>query len=529
MKYLYNYFLSFYKKHIWLSYVFIILFGLIFFGLMQANKTILDPDGFYHIRIATLMLKDGIVKEFPWLVFTDLSTFYTDHHFIYHIILSLFINFFEPIVGVKIATTFINTSFLFIFYSFLKNQKIQHIWLYIIILLSSSPFLFRINLTKASSLSLIILFLILFSIFKKKYKTLFALSFLYVWSYGGWPLSIIVSGTYFLSSFLSKKIQNNKGIFIIIKSSEWQPFIITILGSVIGIVINPYFPENILFYWLQIIQIAMVNYGSNVGVGMEWYGFSITQVLIYSSEIILLLLIGGLLFFGRIAIKKYKIISEKEITKLLFFLILSGFFFILTLKSKRNSEYFYPFVVIFAALFINYFWDKDVFIKIKNNIQSFFKKRFLYIIFILYIIFMFFFAFLLNFIRIKTDLESGHSINEYKEAMETAMQNSNYGDIIFHSDWDDWPILFYHNQYNRYIVGLDPTFLYKYNSDLYKKWRDITRGDFEGDPYYIIKNDFNAKVIFIANSDKKYMDKYIKDNKNYELLYEGDADVYKVK
>jgi len=497
---------------------------------MQANKFILDPDGFYHIRMATLILKNGIIKNFPWLVFTNLPTSYTDHHFIYHLILSLFAIFLKPIVAVKIATVFINTIFIIIFYSFLKSQKIQYAWIYIIILLSSTPFAFRINLVKASSFSLIILFLILISIFKKRYKTLFLLSFLYVWSYGGWPLSIVVSGAYLISSFLSQKMQNfSKDFFTIIKISEWKPLIITILGSVAGIIINPYFPENILFYWVQIIQIAIVNYGSKVGVGMEWYGFNISELLRYSTEVVFLLLIGGLLFFGRIAIKKYKIISEEQVKKILLFLILSVFFFLLTLKSKRNSEYLFPFAVTFGALFINYFWDKEVYLIIIKNLKSFFKKRFLYVLFIVYIISMFFVAFFLNSLRIKNYLEEDHPIDEYKKEMEVVMQNSNSGDIVFHSDWDDWPIMFYHNQYNRYIVGLDATFMYKYSPNLYKKWKDITWGDFIGDPYDIIKNDFNAKIIFIANSDKENMDKYIKNNSHYELLYEGDADIYKVK
>jgi len=75
---------------------------------------------------------------------------------------------------------------------------------------------------------------------------------------------------------------------------------------------------------------------------------------------------------------------------------------------------------------------------------------------------------------------------------------------------------------------LGTTFMYKYNKDLYQKWRDITWGDFSGDPYNIIKNNFKAKIIFIAEGDIDNMDKYFVNNEKYKLLYEGEGKVYKI-
>jgi hypothetical protein len=142
---------------------------------------------------------------------------------------------------------------------------------------------------------------------------------------------------------------------------------------------------------------------------------------------------------------------------------------------------------------------------------------------------MFVLNFGLNFCKIKQELGRGFGFDYYKEAMAVAKKNSGPGDIIFHSDWDDWPMLFYHNDYNRYIVGLDATFMYKYSPELYKEWRDITWGDFKGDPYPIIKNDFRATLIFVAKNDTGAMDKYFKDDARYELLYDKEGKVYKVK
>ena len=145
-----------------------------------------------------------------------------------------------------------------------------------------------------------------------------------------------------------------------------------------------------------------------------------------------------------------------------------------------------------------------------------------------YLVLMLGLAFGSNFWRIKTGLAEGFGFVKYKKAMEVIIKNTNKDDIIFHSDWDDWPMLFYHNTYNKYIVGLDTTFMYRYSGEAYQKWRDITWGDYEGDAYPIIKDDFKATTIFIAEGDIEDMDKYFKNDNRYELLYNGEGKVYKI-
>jgi len=45
------------------------------------------------------------------------------------------------------------------------------------------------------------------------------------------------------------------------------------------------------------------------------------------------------------------------------------------------------------------------------------------------------------------------------------------GSIVFTPDWDDFPLLFFHNQHNRYVIGLDPSYLEQRNPELYHLWR----------------------------------------------------------
>lgn len=508
----------------YLGYIFVAIMGLGFFGWIQATDTFMDPDSFYHAKIAAMIANNGIVHNFPWTAYTVLPQIYTDHHFLYHLLLVPFVWKINPLVGIKAATIAINTFLALFFYIFLRKNSVRWPLLYVFLLLSNTPFIFRINLPKASGLSLIFIIFILLAIFKKKYIWLLALNFFYVWAYGGWPLGIFFAAAYCLASFAARKIvaEGQNGI-------EWKPLAVSLAGSIAGLMINPYFPNNLKFYWIQTVQIALVNYQSKIGVGAEWYGFNITELISYSGGAFLVLGAAMTLFFGNIAVRKMAGVSYGAVKDVFFFLICAGAFFVLTIKSCRNSEYFYPFVLLLAAFIAKHFYNREAVAWIRTNLLGIIKLKFLYKIFLGYITLMLFAGFWFNFWKIKRGFEGGFNFSKYQEAMAAARKNSMPGDIIFHSDWDDWPMLFYHNDYNRYIVGLDTTFMYKFSKDLYKKWRDITWGDFVGDPYKIIKDDFGAKIVFIAKTDVGIMDKYFRGDGRYELVYDGDGRVYKIR
>jgi hypothetical protein len=68
------------------------------------------------------------------------------------------------------------------------------------------------------------------------------------------------------------------------------------------------------------------------------------------------------------------------------------------------------------------------------------------------------------------------------------------GSRVFQTDWDDFPRLFFYNTHNTYLVGLDPTYLQLYDSDLYDLWVDITQGDVEN-PSQVIATTFASRYI----------------------------------
>ena len=129
----------------------------------------------------------------------------------------------------------------------------------------------------------------------------------------------------------------------------------------------------------------------------------------------------------------------------------------------------------------------------------------------------------------KRDLSSGTPFAQFKGIGNWLKTNTPRGSIVLHSDWDESPVLFYQNDWNYYIVGLDPTFMYEYNKDLYWKWVNITTGKGVDDMTKVIKNELRVQYV-LATSDHQDMDKLFKDNEDFEKMYEDEeGKIYKIK
>ena len=84
--------------------------------------------------------------------------------------------------------------------------------------------------------------------------------------------------------------------------------------------------------------------------------------------------------------------------------------------------------------------------------------------------------------------------------MQWVRANVPAGDIVFNTDWDDFPRMFYFDPTHRYVSGLDPTYLYDRNADLSRLYDRITLGK-EKDPGPLIRDRFGARYVFTDNTD----------------------------
>jgi hypothetical protein len=103
-------------------------------------------------------------------------------------------------------------------------------------------------------------------------------------------------------------------------------------------------------------------------------------------------------------------------------------------------------------------------------------------------------------------IEGDDGPDHYRKGMEWVEANVPPGQMVFNTDWDDFPRLFFYDTSHTYVSGLDPTYLLDKNPDLSKLYENITLGK-EKDPAPLIRDRFGARYIF-SDNDRIHDDFY---------------------
>lgn len=523
----------------WLGYLVVFTTAFFVLVILQASPYFADPDSFYHAKMALLIRDQGIVHSFPWLQLTTLGTNYTDQHLLYHILLIPFVTWFPPMIGLKLATVLFGSAFAVVFYWACRRLNVRWPLFFVLMLLAVRPLTFRISLAKAPSTALILLFLGLVWMFEYKFKRLFMLAVTYVWYYGGFPLlgvgAAVISATSWLHNHLISKHFGDRLVDKVLSlvgrhSRRHRPrwlnlrlLIVVAAGLLVGLILNPYFPGNLYFYEQQIVNIGIINFQKTIGVGNEWYPYGFLDLLTngaFATLLMLVAVVGAVLRFRAQSKRSWALA------------VLTIFFLLLTLKSRRYVEYYIPIAMLFSAVSIS---DTLRGISMHNLVQQFHRWFFLgrigKIIGVLIAVYL---ALGVGFVAGRDfrnelhDLHGGFKIDRFAPVSAWLSTHTPDGSRVVHSDWDEFPVLFYHNTHNTYIVGLDPTFLYKANQTTYWTWANITLGRYTGDVTAAVRDTLHSQYVLVATGHDA-MDQYFRGNDAFAVVYQdAEAKIYQL-
>ena len=95
---------------------------------------------------------------------------------------------------------------------------------------------------------------------------------------------------------------------------------------------------------------------------------------------------------------------------------------------------------------------------------------------------------------------------------------------------DIFPELFYFNDQNYYINGLDQTFMYEKDKELYKTWSGLVSGKTDpNETAKIIKEKFHSSYILLEKKDKKFAGLLTKSKFLEKVFEEETVIIYKIK
>ena len=506
------------QKHTLSKFLPLVLFILFFLGMTAiqfATPDLPDNDGFYHIKLAWLMRTEGLKPEFTWLPLSILnkSEFY-DHHFLFHVALIPF-TFGDLRMGAKwAAVTFASLAFLAVWYLFYR-QRIPMAWLWALGLLGvSDAFLYRMSITRAQSLSLAVLALGLAWMLEGKYRRLALLAFFYVWMYDAFPLLLALAVLHLIA------------VALIEHRFEYRPLLWVGIGIILGMVINPYFPLNLIFTYRHLLP-KLVE-ATSVSVGNEWYPYDTLQLL-KNSLPALLAFVSGTLALGLAGRKMDLRTAVSFLIALLFGLML--------FQARRFVEYFPAFALIFSAFaWSPLFVDTSTrsvrrpqpdSIDRPDQPRSHFWATLQTNIFVILLTLAVSAGIFKSIPAVQGQMQRSKPYDLYAGASTWLAENSSEGDRVFQTDWDDFPRLFFYNTHNTYLAGLDPTYLQLYDKDLYDTWVKITHGEVE-QPSQIILTRFSAQYVHTDLNHKNFLREAANDPGLVEVYRDDQAVIFEV-
>jgi hypothetical protein len=456
------------------------------------GPAILDNDGYYHIRWAAMLRENWphlpAFKPLPLTTLDDQS--YVDHHYLFHVLLIPF-TLGDLRIGGKLAAVVFSSLGIASMFALLVVYRVRYRWLWLAPLFAGSEhFLYRMSMTRAPSWSLALLGVGIYLILRRKHVWVAALSFVFVWSYSLFPLMLIFAATYSITIYLSER-----------RIDLWGALAAAI-GIAAGLVINPYFPKNLTLLREHLLMKYTGSYA--VDVGVEWYPYETWAMLGISA-------VAFAVFFLALLAFEYR--ERVRDLKPLFFLIVSVMFLLLVFKSRRFVEYWAPFAVLFAAFTISPRLERMNLAGLARTRDRAIAAVAAAVVTTAAILWMGGCIW-----QARQDVKAETDPFAYRGASEWIAANTPPGSMIFNTDWDDFPMLFYYSPKNTYIVGLDPTYLYDRDPELWKLYASITLGN-EDNPAPLIREKFGAGYVFTDNEHPDFL-QIAEDSGDFEKVFE---------
>jgi len=221
-----------------------------------------------------------------------------------------------------------------------------------------------------------------------------------------------------------------------------------------------------------------------------------------------------------------------------FFAAFSTVLLVLMARWRRIAEYWPPFAVMFAAFSLQPWLEgpRSILGRLPSDIMEELKPFFdrdsvktdkenglidtIKTVAVSFVALLLTVALVVNLRSSVKEIKQSEPHEYYKNGAEWLRDHVPSGHIIFNTDWDDFPRLFYYDSNHYYVSGLDPSYLYEKNpalSDLYER---ITLGK-EEDPGPLIRDRFGATYVF---SDNEHHDFFANARESgwFDIVYEDE-------
>jgi hypothetical protein len=313
-----------------------------------------------------------------------------------------------------------------------------------------------------------------------------------------------------------------------LRSGLWKEVLAVFAGGLFGMLVHPNFPNNFLFSWTQVFVIGLGTPIGKVVMGSEWFPADGVQLTTAYAPWIIAGLLGSIGIF----LSPLKPFDRKKASLVLASGLLVAALFALTIKSRRTTEFLAPTVALWCGAMWSMVDAKQFFIQAWSSLAGFGRWGRRAIVFAVVVL-----SLGLAWREASGTWQALHPVGYpdaiYRKSLQAVSGIAQPGDRVFHSSWDEFPMLFAADDRLRYVSGLDPTFLYAASSTLSDDVKNLTWGmtsTTREQAWELIHDRLGSRFVFVSKRDvhRQFLDLVESDARYLKLEESEDSVVFEV-
>jgi len=437
--------------------------------VMAAAPGQLDPDTYFHFLVSRQLADGKLWLDIGWLPFTVLGEAGPDHHWLWHLLLAPLTLAGEPDFALQVTGAVAFAAVPAVLTAILQVLGVRYAGLWALLAVFSASVLpGRLLMLRAQNLALLLVLASLLCLHSRRLLALGLLGFIFMAAYHGAvvlaPLGLI---------YLAQRWWFDRRV-------DLTPVLALGGGATLALLLTPWPGQNIeylLFHTLYKTSLTLPGTA-----GTEWLQLPFSALVTQAWMAHLLLLLATGLFV-------YRYRKEPASQRLPALLLISVLLFLaLFANSWRFLEYYAPLAVVAAAVVLSGFAQLQRYV-----------------------------PWVLAVLLVGGAWQAGQAISraerydtaDFAEIRDYLEEHADAGEIVLNSHWPDFPLLLWPEGRQRYVAGLDASYLAFEDPKRFLLWWQLAAAELEleGDISSVIAESFDTRWVVVNRGNALLADR----------------------